>query len=204
MSGFEVLSLESGIKLIVGLGNPGQQYQNTRHNVGFWLVKSLAEDYAGNFKFEPKFRGFTSSISIFKHKCKLLLPETFMNLSGEAVINVVKFYKISITSILVVHDDLAFLSGVARLKKGGGANGHNGVQNIIDRLGSNDFWRLRIGISKVAFKENINNYVLSSPTALEVEQIYTAIQRAILIIPKLILGDFNAAMLELHGKVITH
>ena len=190
--------MESGIKLIVGLGNPGSQYENTRHNVGFWLARVLAEKYHSNFRLEPKFRGFTSGISIADHECELLLPETFMNLSGDAVGRFVKFYKLAVDSILVIHDELDFLPGVVRLKKGGGANGHNGVQNIIDQLGDSNFWRMRIGIGKSEFKDDVSGYVLSIPKQSELEEIHSAIERAIVVIPKLIVGDFVSAMSELH------
>ncbi|MCK5664492.1 MAG: aminoacyl-tRNA hydrolase [Thiotrichaceae bacterium] len=190
--------MKNGIKLIVGLGNPGPQYENTRHNVGFWLVKALAEKYPGDFKLESKFRGFVSRVNIDNHKCELLLPETFMNLSGEAVTKIAKFYKIPSESILVVHDELDFPPGVIRLKKEGGANGHNGIQNIIQQLGANNFWRLRIGIGKARFKEDSSNYVLSKPSKSEIAEINYAIDRAIIIIPKLVAGDFDAAMMALH------
>ena len=190
--------MEDGIKLIIGLGNPGLQYENTRHNVGFWLVKKLAEKYHSTFKLESKFKGFLSSVNIVNHKCELLLPETFMNLSGDAVGRIVRFYKIASESVLVIHDELDFLPGVVRLKKGGGANSHNGVQNIIDQLGDNNFWRMRIGIGKPKHKEDVSNYVLCSPGKYEAKQIHEAIDRALVIIPELISGNFEKAMLEMH------
>lgn len=194
--------MEAGtkIKLVVGLGNPGSQYEKTRHNTGFWLAKSLAEKYSGSFKFESKFKGFFSTIDILNHECKLLMPTTFMNLSGEAVRKVVSFYKIPIEAILIVHDELDFLPGVVRLKKGGGANSHNGVQNIIDQLNNKDFWRLRIGIGKPSFKEDMTNYVTSSPNKTETKQIHSAIDKAIEIIPNLVLGNFEKATQILHSQ----
>ncbi|MBU0744411.1 MAG: aminoacyl-tRNA hydrolase [Gammaproteobacteria bacterium] len=191
--------MEEGIKLIVGLGNPGPQYENTRHNVGFWLVKSLAEKYHGDFRLESKFRGFVSEIKIADHKCRLLLPETFMNLSGDAVGRVAKFYKIPSSSILVVHDELDFSPGDIRLKKDGGANGHNGVQNIIDQLGTNDFWRIRIGIGKAKSKDGFSDYVLSKPSKSNLGQILDAIDHAVMTIPKLVAGDFASAISEFKG-----
>ncbi|CAL7959854.1 peptidyl-tRNA hydrolase [Gammaproteobacteria bacterium] len=187
------------MRLVVGLGNPGSQYEKTRHNVGFWLVNALAEKCNDSFKHEPKLKGLLSTVNISKHECKLFMPMTFMNLSGEAVRKIVSFYKIPIESILVIHDELDFLPGVVRLKKGGGANGHNGVQNIIDHLGSNNFWRLRIGIGKPSFKEDMVNYVTSSPNKSETKQIHNAIDQAIKIIPDLILGNFAKAMQDLHS-----
>jgi PTH1 family peptidyl-tRNA hydrolase len=184
----------------VGLGNPGSQYENTRHNVGFWLVSALAEKYSSSLKHESKFKGLLSAVDVSKHECKLFMPMTFMNLSGEAVRRIVRFYKIPIEAILVIHDELAFPSGVVRLKKGGSANGHNGVQNIIEHLDSNNFWRLRIGIGKPLFKEDLVNYVTSSPNKATTKKINNAIDQAITIIPDLILGNLTKAMQDLHSK----
>lgn len=127
------------------------------------------------------------------------MPTTFMNLSGEAVRRAASFYKIPVEAILIIHDELDFPPGIARLKKGGGANSHNGVQNIIDQLGDNNFWRLRIGIGKPLLKENMANYVISSPDRLESEQIHAAINRAVEITPDLVLGNFAKAVRVLHG-----
>lgn len=193
------MEAETEIRLIVGLGNPGSQYEKTRHNVGFWLVNTLAGKYSGNFKNESKFKGFLGVITILDHECKLFMPMTFMNLSGEAARKIASFYKIPAEAILVIHDELDFLPGVVRLKKGGSANSHNGVQNIIDQLGSNNFWRLRIGIGKPSFKEDMANYVTSSPNKSETKQIHNAIDQAIEIIPNLVLGNFAKAMQILHS-----
>jgi peptidyl-tRNA hydrolase, PTH1 family len=192
------LSLEQGITLIVGLGNPGPQYENTRHNAGFWLVRLLSDKHQGFFKQESKFKGLVSNVEIEKQKCILLLPQTFMNLSGEAVSQIVNFYKLSVDSLLVVHDELDFPPGVVRLKKGGGANGHNGVENIINRLGTDSFWRLRIGIGKAEYRDNTTSYVISSPSQPEFLIINEAIDQAISYIPKLVLGDFQGVMSQLH------
>lgn len=192
------MKAEIKIRLIVGLGNPGLQYEKTRHNVGFWLVNSLAEKYKANFKLEPKFKGMLSNININGLKCILLMPMTFMNLSGESIHKVSTFYKIPIEEILVVHDELDFPPAIARLKKGGGANGHNGVQNTINQLGDNNFWRLRIGIGRPLFKEDIINYVTSSPNKSDAVQIHEIIDQSVAIIPNLILGNFEKAMQDLH------
>ena len=182
----------------MGLGNPGLQYEQTRHNVGFWLIRSLAQENSGNFKSESKFQGLVSRISLSGHRCELFLPATFMNLSGEAVRKIVQFYKLAARSILVVYDELDFSPGVIRLKQGGGVNGHNGVQSIIDNLDDGDFWRMRIGIGKPKFKDDTSNYVLSSPNKLEQVQIESAVDRGLIVIPDLVLGDFSQAMLGLH------
>ncbi len=191
--------VENGIALIVGLGNPGPQYENTRHNVGFWLVRALAEQYHSTLKTESKFKGLVGNISVANHKCSLLLPETFMNLSGEAVSKMINFYKVAVDSILVIHDELDFLPGVIRLKKGGSANGHNGVQSIIDQVGDNNFWRMRVGIGKPKYRDDMSGYVLSVPSRAEVKEINSAIELAITFIPKLAAGDFASTMSELHS-----
>jgi len=186
------------IKLIVGLGNPGPQYENTRHNVGVWCVQALAAKYACTFKMESKFKGFFSVLAIEQQSCKLLLPTTFMNLSGEAVLAVAHFYKIPVTEILVVHDELDFSAGTIRLKKSGGANGHNGVQNIINLLGNPDFYRLRIGIGKPLHKDKMLDYVLTSPSKTEKNLILDAIDRVVAIMPDLIIGNIDKATQILH------
>jgi peptidyl-tRNA hydrolase, PTH1 family len=193
------LETEVEIKLVVGLGNPGPQYENTRHNVGFWLINAIAEKFNGSLKLETKFKGFFGVATVLNHECKLLMPTTFMNLSGEAVSRVVNFYKIPIESILIIHDELDFPPGIARLKKGGSANGHNGVQNIIDQLGNNNFWRLRLGIGKPFFKDAMDDYVTNAPNKTEKKEIYNAIEQAINIIPDLVLGNFVKATQTLHA-----
>ena len=192
------MEAETEIKLVVGLGNPGPQYENTRHNIGFWLLNVLAEKYNGNFKYETKFKGSVATITIADHECKLLMPTTFMNLSGESVRRFVSFYKIPTESILVVHDELDFIPGAVRLKKGGGANSHNGIQNIIDQLGDNNFWRIRLGIGKPSIKTDMADYVTSAPNKSEARQIRNAIDQAVEIIPDLISGNFAQAMQVLH------
>lgn len=189
-----------GIKLIVGLGNPGAQYEKTRHNVGFWLLSALAQKYHAEFKTENKFKGLFSNATIDNHNCKLLMPNTFMNLSGEAVQKLAHFYKILPEEILVIHDELDFAPGVARLKQGGGANGHNGILSIASNLNNNNFWRLRIGIGKPVIKDNMAGYVLSMPSKLEITQINEAIDKAVNIIPELILGNHTKAIQELHAN----
>jgi PTH1 family peptidyl-tRNA hydrolase len=162
------------------------------------LLNVLAEKHNGNFKYEAKFKGSFATITIADHECKLLMPTTFMNLSGESVRRFVSFYKIPTESILVVHDELDFIPGAVRLKKGGGANSHNGVQNIIDQLGDNNFWRLRLGIGKPSVKTDMADYVTSAPNKSEARQIRNAIDQAVEIIPDLISGNFAQAMQVLH------
>ncbi|MFZ2451103.1 MAG: aminoacyl-tRNA hydrolase [Methylovulum miyakonense] len=152
------------IKLIVGLGNPGRQYEKTRHNVGFLFLDTLLADYGGSWQLEGKFQGHLAECAIAYHKVLLLKPETFMNRSGQAVGKVARYYKIQPEEILVVHDELDFEAGVVKLKKGGGHAGHNGLRDIIAHLGGNDFYRLRIGIGRPAAGKVVADYVLSEPS----------------------------------------
>ncbi len=196
------MSTAAGINLIVGLGNPGPHYENTRHNLGFLFLQTLLNHYQTTVKHEAKFKAFISTITIANQECKILMPTTFMNLSGIAVRNFANFYKIPPNSMLVVHDELDFVPGIIRLKQGGGANGHNGIQNIIEQLGDNNFWRLRIGIGKPLIKETITNYVLQPPLKTEMPPILQAIHHTITAIPDLINGNFNKATQQLaiiHG-----
>lgn len=188
-----------GIKLIVGLGNPGQRYLSTRHNVGFSLVQLLVQEYQVVLKAMAKFQSLGGELVIDARKSLLLLPQTFMNLSGKAVGKVARYYAVAPEEILVVHDELDFVPGIARLKFSGGANGHNGVQSIMDHLGSGAFWRLRIGIGKPVIKDDRVNYVLAVPRSEELKQIDNALVAAAAVIPKLMTGDFERAVNQLHS-----
>lgn len=191
--------MTASVQLIVGLGNPGAEYELTRHNVGVWFLEALAAKYDGLLHSESKFRGQLGSVAINGKHRKLFFPTTYMNLSGQAVRAVVDFYKIDIESILVVHDELDFLPGMARLKLGGGANGHNGLQSIIAHLGGENFYRLRLGIGKPRHKDLVVDYVLGKPSADDKKQILIAIDRSIAIMPDLINGNMQQAMQLLHG-----
>lgn len=190
--------MKAQISLIVGLGNPGPQYEQTRHNVGFWLMNKFAEKHDVAFKMESKFKGFTASLVVQNHDLKLLLPQTFMNLSGQSVVAFAHFYKIPPEEILVVHDELDFSPGVVRFKKGGSSGGHNGIQNIIELLGDNNFYRLRIGIGKPINKDTLVDYVISKPSRYDTEKIIEAIDDALKVLPKFIMGDIGRATEELH------
>jgi peptidyl-tRNA hydrolase, PTH1 family len=195
------------IQLIVGLGNPGKQYADTRHNVGAWFIEALSDRYKAKLQMESKFHGLfgtmqfeDASIGLVRNfSCKLLFPSTFMNLSGKAVQSVLKFYKIPATAILVVHDELDFLPGIARLKFGGGDNGHNGLIDIIKHTHTKDFCRLRVGIGKPKDKNTSADYVLNSPNKSEREQIDQALDKSIAVLPYLLQGDLAKAMQELHS-----
>ncbi len=189
----------TAIRLIVGLGNPGREYQDTRHNVGFWWVDELARAHKFNFNAEAKFHGLTARGCLHGQDVWLLKPQTFMNVSGRAVGALAQFYKITPAEILVVHDELDLPPGVARLKNGGGHGGHNGLKDIIAQLGSKDFWRLRIGIGHPGERNEVSNYVLNNPRREERELIDEASNKALHVAPLVIEGKIEAAMLKLHS-----
>ncbi len=187
------------IRLIVGLGNPGREYETTRHNIGFRWMDELARLQNLRFKSETKFHGLTARGQLHGHEMLLLKPQTFMNVSGRAVGALVQFYKIEPAEILVVHDELDLLPGVARLKVGGGHGGHNGLKDIIAHLGSKDFWRLRLGIGHPGEGADVASYVLNDPRREERELIDEAIQRALDVAHLVVEGKTEAAMLKLHS-----
>lgn len=185
------------MKLVVGLGNPGREYEATRHNAGFWWVENLAEIEKVRLRSEGKFFGDVGRISGSSGDCWLLLPQTFMNLSGKAVQAMTSFYKIDVSDVLVVHDELDLPPGTVRLKKGGGVAGHNGLKDIAARL-SPDFWRLRIGIGHPGDKSQVANYVLHPPRQEETQLISDAVERSLAVWPQISAGNMEAAMHKLH------
>jgi len=187
------------IKLIVGLGNPGQQYEKTRHNAGFLFLDRLLSDYGHHWSKEAKFQGWLATVHIASHKILLLKPDTFMNRSGQAVGKIARYYKLQADEILVVHDELDFIAGIAKLKQGGGHAGHNGLRDIVAHLGSKDFYRLRIGIGRPNSTKAVADYVLSSPSKVEMAEIEHTFNRCDTILDKLLTGDFASAMKELHS-----
>lgn len=182
----------------MGLGNPGPQYAPTRHNVGFWLLEKLCEQYRGSLNLEPKFKGITGCATIDGHVCRLLLPTTYMNKSGEAVSYIANFYKILPKQILVVHDDLDLPTGSARLKFDGGHGGHNGLRDIISAFNSNEFFRLRLGIGHPGERELVHDYVLHKPNLDDKQKIQDAIDASLAVIPDVIRGNIEKAMTKLH------
>ncbi|SFM93745.1 peptidyl-tRNA hydrolase, PTH1 family [Izhakiella capsodis] len=167
------------VKLIVGLANPGAEYATTRHNAGEWYVSYLAQRYNALLKDEPKFYGYTGRIAIAGEDIRLLVPTTFMNLSGKAVAATASFYRIAPEEILVAHDELDLPPGVAKLKQGGGHGGHNGLKDIISKLGNNlNFHRLRIGIGHPGERNKVTGFVLGKPLAAEQKLIEDAIDEA--------------------------
>lgn len=197
MAGFFIMS---EIRLIVGLGNPGAQYEATRHNAGFWWVDEFARSSGASFRPESKFHGLVARSTVHGHEVFLLKPQTFMNVSGRAVGAVAQFYKIEPASILVVHDELDLPPGSAKLKLGGGHGGHNGLKDIIAQVGTKDFWRLRIGIGHPGERGEVVNYVLHPPRKEEQVLIETAMQRAQDVAPLVVEGKLEAAMLKLHSN----
>lgn len=190
----------SEIKLIVGLGNPGREYENTRHNAGFWWVDEFAKNNQLSFKAESKFHGQAARGVMHGHEIYLLKPQTFMNVSGRSVGALIQFYKIEAAQILVVHDELDLPPGSAKLKLGGGHGGHNGLKDIIAHLGTRDFWRLRIGIGHPGDRAEVANFVLNPPRKEEQVLIDTAAQRAQEVAPLIVEGKLEAAMLKLHSN----
>lgn len=187
------------MKLVVGLGNPGRKYESTRHNAGFWWVDSVADELGVSLSPEAKFHGEVGRTREGNADCWLLKPSTYMNDSGRAVVALCNFYKLGVSDLLVVHDELDLEPGVVKLKKGGGVAGHNGLRDIATHLGQ-DFWRLRIGIGHPGNKSQVSSYVLSPPGKEEAEQITAAIERSIEIWPQLLRDDFEDAMLRLHTR----
>nr|MDQ2995055.1 aminoacyl-tRNA hydrolase [Pseudomonadota bacterium] len=157
------------IKLIVGLGNPGPQYASTRHNVGAWLVEELARQHHTALRADTKFLGQYCKIRLGDQECLLLVPTTFMNLSGQSVKALAQYYKIAPEEILVAHDELDFPTGQIRFKHDGGHGGHNGLRDIISHLHSKTFHRLRIGIDHPGNRDDVVGYVLKPPRASEQE-----------------------------------
>ncbi|MBU0621427.1 MAG: aminoacyl-tRNA hydrolase [Gammaproteobacteria bacterium] len=187
------------IKLIVGLGNPGKEYEATRHNAGFWWVDELARSHNANFKADSKFHGLIAKANLHGHEVSLLKPQTFMNVSGRSVGAVAQFYKLEPAQILVVHDELDLPPGSAKLKLGGGHGGHNGLKDIIAHLGTKDFWRLRVGIGHPGDRAEVVNFVLKAARKEEQILIDEALQRAQDVAALIIEGKLEAAMLKLHS-----
>jgi PTH1 family peptidyl-tRNA hydrolase len=191
------------IRLVVGLGNPGKEYERTRHNAGFWLVERFASANGINLRKDVKFKalvGRMEGASAGAAGAWLLLPQSFMNLSGQPVQMLAGFFRIKPDEILVVHDELDFPPGTVKLKQGGGIAGHNGLKDISQRLATHDYWRLRLGVGKPPAGEEGADYVLQKPSAEDRAAIEAAIARAIEVMPLLFAGDMQGAMLKLHTE----
>jgi PTH1 family peptidyl-tRNA hydrolase len=186
------------IRLVVGLGNPGKEYERTRHNAGFWLVERFASANGINLRKDPKFKALVGRDE--KNGAWLLLPQSFMNLSGQPVQMLAGFFKIKPDEILVVHDELDFPPGVAKIKQGGGIAGHNGLKDISQRLATHEYWRLRLGVGKPPAGREGADYVLEKPPAEERAGIDAAIQKSLDVLPQMLSGDMQTAMHKLHTE----
>jgi len=188
------------IRLVVGLGNPGKEYERTRHNAGFWLVERFASANAIALRKDPKFQALVGRIQGGNEGpgAWLLLPQSFMNASGRPVQMLAGFFKLKPEEILVVHDELDFPPGTARIKQGGGIAGHNGLKDISQRLATHEYWRLRLGVGKPPPGSEGADYVLQKPPAEERAAIDAAIENALGVLPQCLAGDLQGAMHRLH------
>jgi len=188
------------LKVIVGLGNPGPKYTETRHNAGFWFIEEVARKYSATFRSEKKFHGEVAKISLEGKEVWLLKPGTFMNRSGLAVQSLLSFYRIDAEQLLVAHDEIDLPPGTAKLKTGGGHGGHNGLRDIINQLGSKDFYRLRIGVGHPGSKDQVVDYVLHNASLDDRILIDRDIDDAVNVMPELVSGALEQAMQKLHSK----
>jgi len=186
------------IRLFVGLGNPGPEYESTRHNAGFWWVDALARELKVMPAPERAYHGLVARTSVAGQSVWLLQPQTFMNLSGKSVAALARFFKIAPEEILVVHDELDFAPGQVKLKRGGSHGGHNGLRDIHAQLGSSDYWRLRIGIGHPGAKAEVANWVLKKPALDQRTLIEDSIAHSLKACPALLAGDMDKAMQLVH------
>ena len=186
------------IKLLVGLGNPGPDYDATRHNAGFWFVDGAARALKTALLMDRSYHGLVARTAFEGQTVWLLEPQTFMNLSGKSVAALARFFKINPDEILVVHDELDLAPGEAKLKFGGSHAGHNGLRDIHAQLGTGDYWRLRLGVGHPGVKSEVIHWVLKKPTLDHRIAINQCIDRALKALPALLAGDMNKAMLLIH------
>jgi PTH1 family peptidyl-tRNA hydrolase len=190
------------IRLIVGLGNPGPEYEQTRHNAGFWLVDNLADSLPGaRLQRETRFNALMAKTAIGGQDVWLLEPQTFMNRSGQSVGALARFYKIAADEVLVVHDELDLAPGIVKMKKGGSSGGHNGLKDITAALGTQDYWRLRLGIGhprSLNLQQAVVDFVLHRPRKEEQQLIDDAIAKSLRILPFVFEGKMDTAMMQLH------
>lgn len=192
--------MSDGIKLIAGLGNIGPEYASTRHNAGIWFINHLVQTYQTTLRFEAKFGGSWAKVSADAASFLLFIPNRYMNESGPPIAAITHFYKLKPKELLIVHDELDFYAGKIKLKDGGGDGGHNGLRDIIEKLGTPDFYRLRIGIGHPGHQHQVTPYVLGRPSAVDREKIMGAIEVAAQqVIPLLVKGEIQRAMQTLHG-----
>jgi PTH1 family peptidyl-tRNA hydrolase len=187
------------IQIIVGLGNPGREYETTRHNAGFWLVEELARRHGGSFRLEPRFTAQVARIRLDGRELWLVKPQDFMNNSGRVTAAVANFYKLQPADLLVAHDELDLPPGDVRLKLGGGAGGHNGLRDLIAHLEA-DFWRLRLGIGHPGVRELVTPYLLGRTSEAERAPVEAAVKAAADIVPLVIEQGADRAMQKLHTR----
>lgn len=188
------------IQVIAGLGNPGSRYQTTRHNVGFWFINDLIRRFGGELSADRRFNAETGRTVIAGTEVRLITPLAFMNCSGQVLGEFARYFKLDPRHILVVHDELDLAPGVARLKKGGGHGGHNGLRDIHAHLGTKDYCRLRLGIGHPGNSKEVTNYVLGSPTAEEQKGIENAIDAGLDVLEILLRDGLEKAMHKLHSS----
>lgn len=192
--------MKAPLKLIVGIGNPGDQYANTRHNAGIWFVERLAQQLGSVFKEEKKFFARVTKANYEGQELRLLIPTTYMNESGKSVGALANFFKIPAIQILIAHDELDFAIGTIRFKQGGGLAGHNGLRDISRCLGgSQDFNRLRVGVGHPGSKEQVTGHVLGKATTEDKELIGRCIEEAMACMPLAVQGEWDQAMNRLHN-----
>ncbi len=190
----------ASFRLLVGLGNPGNEYENTRHNAGAQWIEALAQQSQCSLRSEKKFFGLFGKVHIAGEECYLLIPTTYMNLSGKAVQAVYQFYKILPEEILVIHDELDIPPGTVKLKKGGGHGGHNGLKDIIARLANNrEFGRLRIGIGHPGHASQVANYVLKKASPDDYTKIEKTIDESLRYVEDIVRGNLSPVMNQLHS-----
>ena len=188
------------IRLLVGLGNPGPEYEATRHNAGFWFIDAVARQLRTSLVPDRSYFGLVARVNLPDGPVWLLEPMTFMNLSGKSVAALARFFKIAPGEILVAHDELDLLPGQPKMKLGGSHAGHNGLKDIQAQLGSADFWRLRLGIGHPGVREEVVNYVLRKPPAEQREAIDKSIEQSLSALDLLLEGDMERALMKVHAK----
>ncbi|MCG3190281.1 MAG: Peptidyl-tRNA hydrolase [Burkholderiaceae bacterium] len=188
------------IRLIVGLGNPGSEYEHTRHNVGFRWLERAARQLGATLKSERSYHGLVARVNRGGDALYLLQPQTYMNLSGKSVAALARFYKIAPPQMLVVHDEIDLAAGQVKLKLGGGVAGHNGLKDIQAQLGSADFWRLRIGVGHPGNRDEVADWVLCKPSPEQRQAIESCVERSLDALDLLIDGPMERAMMKIHAK----
>lgn len=188
------------IKLFVGLGNPGPEYEATRHNAGFWWLDALARDWKLSLQPDRSYHGLVARTAVAGQTVWLLAPQTFMNLSGKSVAALARFFKIAPQEILVVHDELDIVPGEVKLKFGGSHAGHNGLRDIHAQLGTGDYWRLRIGVGHPGVKAEVVHWVLKKPSPEHRSAIDVAIAHSLLAVPQLLTGEMDKATMAVHTR----